>query len=101
MGEYEPSPYETRDFETVLNFAHHALCLLDRRDREAGRDPQWQLLEDIAREMQAFLITEDIWYLAEFMLHDERGLVERDSRTLQVRLTRRGRELCGQRLREE
>ena len=96
----ETSPYDTKDFETVLNYAHHALCNLDKEDREAGRPPQWHSLQVIVNEMRGYLITEDIWYLAEYMLHEERGLIERSSSEFRVKLTQSGRDHCGQRLKE-
>lgn len=40
MSHHEPSPYDIRDFETVVNHAHHALCNRDRADREADRERQ-------------------------------------------------------------
>jgi hypothetical protein len=96
----EPSEYEPKDFETILNSVHHALCNLDKKDRKAGRKPKWQSLEDIVKKMKGFGITQDVWYLAEYMLRDERGLIERHPKNFKVRLTKEGREQCGQRLRE-
>ena len=97
----EPSPYNRRDFETIVNYVHHTLCNLDKEDREADRVPKWQSLEEIVEKMKGYEIPDDIWYLAEYMLKDERELIERNKKNFEVRLTQRGRELCGQRLREE
>jgi hypothetical protein len=48
--------------------------------------------------MKGFGITQDVWYLAEYILKDEKGLIERHPKNFKVRLTKESREKCGQRL---
>lgn len=93
----ESSEYESHEFESILNYVHHTLCDKDKRDnRKAGRVPKWQSLEDIVKKMKGFPQTTDVWYLAEFILRDQRGLIERHSKHFKVRLTQNGRERCRQ-----
>ncbi|MGH9983137.1 MAG: hypothetical protein ACRD8W_04180 [Nitrososphaeraceae archaeon] len=96
----EPSEYESHEFEVILNYVHHALCNLDRKDRKKGRKPKWQSLEDIVKQMKGFGITLEVWYLADYMLQEERGLIERHPKDFRVRLTKEGRNQCDQRLTE-
>lgn len=92
----EPSEFESRKFESILNYVHHNLCDKDKRDRKAGRVPKWQSLEDIIKKMKGVPQTTDVWYLAEFILRDQSGVIERHSKNFKVRLTQNGRELCRQ-----
>ncbi len=85
----------------IINYVHDTLCNRDKRDRKAGRNTKWQSLEDIIKKMRAFPQTLDIWYLAKFILKDKRGFIERHLKNFKVRLTKKGRKRCGQRLREE
>jgi hypothetical protein len=94
----EPSEYESLEFEPILNNVHHTLCDKDKRDRKAGRVPKWQSLEDIVKKMKGLSQTTDVWYLAEFMLRDQSGLIERHPKNFKVRLTQKGREQCDQRI---
>jgi hypothetical protein len=55
-------------------------------------------LEDIVKKMRGYPQNQDIWYLAEFMLKDERELIERHPKNFNVRLTKKDRDLCGQSL---
>ena len=92
----EPSEYESHEFDSILNYVHHTLCDKDKSDRKAGRVPKWQSFEDVVKKMKGFPQKTDVWHLAEFMLRDERGLIERHSKNFKVRLTQSGRERCGQ-----
>jgi len=94
----EPSEYESFEFEPILNNVHRTLCDKDKRDRKAGRVPKWQSLEDIDKKMKGLSQTTDVWYLAEFMLRDQSGLIERHPKNFKVRLTQKGREHCDQRI---
>ena len=92
----EPSENESHEYESILNYVHQTLCDKDMRDRKAGRAPKWQSFEDIVKKMKGFPQTIDVWCLAEFMLRDQRGLIERHSKNFKVRLTQNGRERCSQ-----
>jgi hypothetical protein len=92
----EPSEYESREVESILNYVHHTLCDKDKRDRKTGRVPKWQPLEDIVKKMNGFPQTTNVWYLAEHMLRDQRDLFERHPKNFKVRLTQNGRERCSQ-----
>ena len=92
----EPSEYESHEFESILDYVHHTLCDKDKRDRKAGRVPKWQPLEDIVKKMKGFPQTTNVWFLAEYMLRDQRDLFERHPKNFKVRLTQNGRECCGQ-----
>lgn len=50
--------------------------------------------------MKGFGVALEVWYMAEYMLQEERGLIERDPKDFRVRLTKEGRNQCGQRLTE-
>lgn len=78
-----------------MTYVHRALCDKDKKDRRAGRVPIWESFEDIVRKMKGFPQTTDVWFLAEFMLRDQRGLIERHSKNFKIRLTQNGRERCG------
>jgi hypothetical protein len=97
----EPSEYESKDFENIINYVHHELCNKDKRGRKADKAPKWQSLEKIVKKMKGYPQTTDVWYIAEQVLKDERGFIERHPKNFKVKLTKEGRELCGQRLREE
>jgi hypothetical protein len=63
--------------------------------REAGAPPQWHDLEAIANQMRAYSYETEIWYLAEYMLYEERGFIERNPENFTVKLTQPGRDQCG------
>ena len=92
----ETSENVSHEFESILNYFHHTLCDKDKRDRKAGRVPKWQSFEDVLKKMKGFPQKTDVWYLAEVMLRDERGLIERHPRNFKLRLTKYGRERCDQ-----
>ena len=94
----EPSSYGTSDQEIIINHVHQYLCTLDEGDRAVDRDSQFQSLEELVKEIKAYSNVDDIWYLAEYILKDEKKLVERDKSSFKVRLTPEGRKQCGQRL---
>lgn len=91
------SEYESDEFESILNHVHHTLCDKDKRDRKADQVPKWQSLEDIVKKMKCSPQAPDVWHLAEFILRDQSGLLERHSKHFKVRLTQYGRERCSQR----
>jgi hypothetical protein len=92
--------YGPNDFEIIMNHVHQNLCTLDEGDRAVGRPAQWQDLKELTNRLEAYSVRKDILYLADYMLKDERELIECDKSTLKVRLTKKGRDLCGQRLSE-
>lgn len=101
MGSDNEGPlYGSGDFEIIVNHVHQNLCTLDQGDRAVSRSVQWQDLEKLSGGLGAYSDKKDVWYLAEYILKDERELIERDKSSFKVRLTKKGRDLCGQRLRE-
>lgn len=92
--------YGSGDFEIIVNHVYQNLCTLDQGDRAVSRPAQWQDLEQLSSRLGAYSDKEDVWYLAEYILKDERELIERDKSSFKVRLTKKGRDLCSQRLRE-
>ena len=94
----EPSDYRETDYSIIANNIHVRLCNLDEADRNAGRDPHWQSLEEQVNQLHAYSNKIDIWYLAEYILKDEKKLIERDRLSFKVRLTQKSREQCGKRI---
>ena len=92
--------YSSGNFEIIMNHVLHNLCTVDKEDRAVGAPAQWQDLEKLSGGLGAYSDKKDVWYLAEYILKDERELIERDKSSFKVRLTKKGRDLCGQRLRE-
>jgi hypothetical protein len=98
MGENEQPSYDNRDYWIIANNIFHRLCGLDKEDRDARRDPAWHDLRSIAKELGAYEIREDVLHIAEDILEQEKGFIERDPHTFNVRLTDPGRTSCGRRL---
>lgn len=94
----EPSDYGESDYSIIVNNIHARLCSLDESDRNLGLPSQWQPLEEQINHLDAYSDKSDIWYLAEYILKDEKGLIERDKSSFKVRLTKKGRKLCGKRI---
>jgi hypothetical protein len=95
MANDQPAPYDEHDYGVIANAIFTELCLRDKDDRIAGRDPAWHNLRELVRDrLGAYRIENDVQHLAEDLLQDERGFIERDPHSLNIRLTRLGRENC-------
>ena len=92
--------YSSGNFEIIMNHVLHNLCTLDKEDRAVGTPAQWQDLEQLSNKLKAYSDKRNVLYLADYILKNERGLIECNKSTLKVRLTQIGRELCAQWLRE-
>lgn len=68
--------YGSGDFEMIVNHVHQNLCALDQGDRAVSRSAQWQDLEQLSDRLGAYSDKNDFWYLAEYILKDERELIE-------------------------
>lgn len=88
-------PYNERDYAIMVNNVFIQLCQLDVEDRRSNTEPQWQNIKDLADRLRAYDNRVDVAYLAEETLLDERGFIERDMHSINVRLTPLGRENCG------
>ena len=91
MANNNDTPYEERDDAIVANNILMQLCILDREDRDAGRQPAWHDITTLAKHVRAFDNRTDVAYIAEERL---RGLIERDPQNQNVRLTEEGRQMC-------
>jgi hypothetical protein len=65
---------------------------------EAGIEPAWYDLKELMNEMDGYSSKTDIWYLADYILHDERKFIDRNKLNFTVRLTQLGRDHCGQKI---
>ena len=92
--------YSSGNFEIIMNYVLHNLCTLDKGDRAVGTPAQWQDLEQLLNKLKAYSDKRNVLYLADYILKNERELIECNKSTLKVRLTQIGRELCAQWLRE-
>jgi len=72
------------------------LCELDLNDREHNRSPAWHDITILADRLRAY--TDRVDVLVETILQDERGFIERDPKTTNVRLTQLGRQNCNKRI---
>ena len=96
----EGPPYSSGSFEIIMNHVLHNLCTLDKEDMTVGIPAQWHDLELLSNKLKAYSDKRNILNLADYMLKDERGLIECNKSTLKVKLTHKGRELCSQWLRD-
>jgi hypothetical protein len=98
MGDNEQPSYDKQDEVIMANNIFVRLCELDKQDREMGRDASWSDLKDIAQKLKGFHVHEDVRQLAQDILENEKGFIERDPHTFRVRLTGAGRKNCGTRI---
>jgi hypothetical protein len=63
---------------------------------EHNRSPAWHDITILANRLRAY--TDRVDVLAETILQDERGFIERDPKTTNVRLTQLGRQNCDNRI---
>jgi hypothetical protein len=97
-NEQQP-PYNRRDDWVTANNIFHELCELDADDRQADNDPAWNDLGVLVKErLGAYHVSENIRHLAEYILERERGFVERNTHTFNIRLTELGRANCGRQI---
>lgn len=95
----EKPPYNRRDDWVLANNIFHELCELDANDRQADSDSAWHDLRILVKErLESYHVKENILRLAEDILEHERKLIERDSHTLNVRLSALGRANCGRQI---
>jgi hypothetical protein len=80
----------------MANDIFHVLCELDLEDREHDRSPAWHDITILANRLSAY--TDRVDVLTETILQDERGFIERDPKTTNVRLTQLGRQNCNKRI---
>ena len=80
----------------MANNIFHVLCELDLNDREHNRSPAWHDITILADRLRAY--TDRVDVLVETILQDERGFIERDPKTTNVRLTQLGRQNCNRRI---
>jgi hypothetical protein len=90
----DTAKYDEHDHGLIPSYIHNQLCLLDREDREAGRPPAWHDLTELVKKMNAYDDKTDISYIAEVILDDEMGFIERNPTSYDVRLTQLGRDNC-------
>ncbi|HZA71198.1 MAG TPA: hypothetical protein VE548_16000 [Nitrososphaeraceae archaeon] len=90
--------YSETDYTIIANNIYYRLCILDKEDIEAGLEPAWHDLKELMNEMDGYSNKTDVWYLADYILHDERKFIDRNKLDFTVRLTPRGREHCDQKI---
>jgi hypothetical protein len=96
MTNDEHAPPYSHDYGIMANNIFHVLCELDQEDREHNRSPAWHDITILANRLRAY--TDRVDVLAETILQDERGFIERDPKTTNVRLTQLGRQNCDNRI---
>jgi hypothetical protein len=96
MANDEHAPPYSHDYGIMANNIFHVLCELDLEDREHDRSPAWHDITILADRLRAY--TDRVDVLAETILQDERGFIERDPKTTNVRLTQLGRQNCNRRI---
>lgn len=98
MANDQRPPYDAHDFEVMANNIFHELCELDREDRENNNPPTPHDITVLADRLRAYISLVDVAYIAEEILGDGLGFIERDPMTQNVWLTQLGREQCGERI---
>jgi hypothetical protein len=96
MANDEHTPPYNRDYGIMANNIFHVLCELDLDDREHDRPPAWHDIAILADRLRAY--TDRVDALTETILQDERGFIERDPKSTNVRLTQLGRQNCNRRI---
>jgi hypothetical protein len=94
----ERPPYDPYDYEKMANNIFDELCELDRDDREHERPAVPHDITVLADRLRAFVNLEDVAYIAEAILDDGLGFIDRDPMTQNVWLTRLGRQHCGEKI---
>jgi hypothetical protein len=90
--------YGVSDYNIIANNIYERLCDLDKSDRNSGIDPKWHDLIPLIKKVNAYSDKMDVWRLAMHLLKDRKKLIERDTLTFKVKLTRKGRDSCNKRL---
>ncbi len=88
ISSFNITPYDERDYAIMANNVFHQLCLIDE-----GREPGWHDIRQLAENVKAYDNRSDVAYIAEAVLV-EMQYIERDPRTINVRLTALGRQNC-------
>jgi hypothetical protein len=96
MANDEHAPPYSHDYGIMANDIFHVLCELDLEYREHDRSPAWHDITILANRLSAY--TDRVDVLTEIILQDERGFIERDPKTTNVRLTQLGRQNCNKRI---
>ncbi len=96
MANDQRPPYDAHEYEVMTNSIFHDLCELDETDREENNRPVPRNITILANRLHGFDNLEDVAYIAETILDDGLGFIERDIRTQNVWLTPPGREHCGE-----
>ena len=86
--------YNNQDMIWNYGILFHLLCSMDEEDRKKNRESHWHDTTAFKGGLKAFGNTIDAIYIAEAILL-EIQYIERDPQTNNIRLTKLGRDNCG------